>query len=228
MDKEETGNNNGKWKDYLIVALLILLLLLTGGTAWYAYSAKNQKHGTVTQKEEGRTVVVSDDSTIRELKRQNRELYDSIRKLNDVEYAVKYRYRNVYSTDTVILHDTIVLNGDVKSFSYTGMKGDTFSYSLKIGAEREPYWYDIDFSVSDEFTITNEKVGGVNRTTISSRNGGDIEDPQTYNAKQKRNIFKNIAFGPTVGVGYDPIHNNIGMTIGVSVTYDVFGKLKEK
>lgn len=226
------GNNARDWRNYVIAALAvvvgILILLNMKGCS--------SDGGKVIGKDDnGQTVVITDDQTEREFKKRERELYDTIKamgiKISDLEYALQIAYRMKYDGDTVYIvkkeTDTVFVGMDVKTFAYEGGKEDSVSYKLTIGSVAEPDWYKVDFTVNDKIFVANEHNDGKNTTTVVTGNGGEITDIEAYNKKKDR-FWKNVCVGPSIGIGYDPANNKFGPSIGISVSYDVFGKLKNR
>ena len=173
------------------------------------------------------------DTQFKELKKNNRVLYDSLKEYKDqIGYLIQFKYDKEYSSGIVhIKHDsprdTNCQNNPIeaKTFEYTSEPNDTFQYKLKINAEREPNWYSLNAKFSDKFTIVNkEDENGFNHITIGSNTSGDISDVTVFKKKkEKRGFWKRFAFGPGVTAGYDPINKNFGVVIGATVSYDLSG-----
>lgn len=229
---DASTNNGVNWKNCFIAVLLAiiagLLLLNLRGCEGGGGAIKGEDG-------DGKTIVINDDETVRQLKKNEQELYDALKqrdlRISDLEYALRVEYGRKSNFDTVFIvktvHDTVLGGLDVKTFSYNGGDKDSVRYSLSIGSVAEPDWYKLDFEVNDNIIIANEENGESNKTTVFTTNGGDIVDVDTYNKKKGR-FWKNVCVGPSIGIGYDFANNKFGPSVGISVSYDVFGKLKDK
>jgi hypothetical protein len=176
------------------------------------------------------------EGQIKDLKKQNKELYDSIKASKDkISYLVQFNATHSYSTGRVYIekevHDTIyqdvLVNEELeaKTFEYSNEKNDTMNYTLKVNSEKEPNWYELDFSVSNQYTIINKDYGdGLNHISIDGGQTTDISDVTVFKKKEKKSPFRKFAIGPTVSYGYDVQHGRFGPTVGVGVTYNIFGK----
>lgn len=198
----------------LVIAALCLLLHNAYGEKERIYE-EGYKDGTY--------VVVKADETIKQLKKENKELYDSIKTYKDnVKFVTQFKYKKAYVTDTVYVSKND--NDKVETFTYSNKnQNDSLNYNLSIGSITEPSWYKLDISVGDKFTIINKKANdNNNQTIISSGNGGLIEDVTAFNKKEKKRIWNNFSTGPTIGVGYGTIGHSFDIYVGVGVTYKVW------
>lgn len=156
------------------------------------------------------------------LKNENKALYDSLKKYKDqIDYLVKFKVKNDYSTGTVYTSsedaDTTV---ESHTFEYTNEPNDTMRYKLKINSEKEPNWYSLDITTNNEYTIINKSYDdGTNHITIDGN--GEVSDVTVFKRKEKRGFWNRFSIGPGVTVGYDPINNRFGTTVGVSVSFDL-------
>lgn len=221
-----------------VAALLITLLL--AAVAMY-YDAKiSRETNIIEQKMEGNIEVINKDKNLNDLKRENRELYDSLEMYKEkLDYAIQFSYTKKYNTDTVWITKTkkvytpveiekikeeVRNDSTVMTYEYENDKNDSINYKLKIGSTAEPKWYALDMQVSDKFTIVNKKDGNVNTTNIESGNKGEITNVTVFNKKEKTRVMNKIAIGPSISFGYDFAHKKLAPTIGISVTYNLFGK----
>lgn len=175
-----------------------------------------------------------------DLKRENRELYDSLKKYKDkIDYLVQFKYDKSYNTEKVIIKTkevkvpVYVKNGngefiekieEPKTFEYENGANDSIEYKLKINSTREPNWYSLNVKVHDKITMVNKDEGnGVNHLTINTDNQAQVSDVTTFKRKENKNIFNKIAIGPSVYYGYDIKNKQIGYGVGITVTYNIFG-----
>lgn len=155
------------------------------------------------------------------LKKENKALYDSLKKYKDeITYLIKFKVKNEYSTGVV--HTGEEENDSVESqtFEYTNEPNDTMRYNLKINAEKQPNWYSIDITTNSEYTIVNKTYeNGQNHATIEG--DGEISDVTIFKKKEKRKFWDRFSIGPGVTAGYDPINNRMGLTVGVTASFDL-------
>lgn len=221
------------------VAALLLTLLLAA-VAMYYDAKVTREADLIEQKMEGNLEVTNKDKDLKDLKKENRELYDSLEMYKEkLDYVIQFSYSKNYKTDTVWLTKTKKIYTPVEiekykeevrndttitTYVYENDKNDSINYRLAIGSQTEPKWYSLDMQVSDKFTIVNKKDGEMNTTNIESGNKGEVTNVTVFNKKQKTRIMNKIAIGPSISFGYDFANKRMAPTVGVSVTYNIFGK----
>ena len=166
------------------------------------------------------------------LKKQNRELYDSLKKYKDqIDYIVQFTHKQEYHTGVVTtkpnikdstVYDTIPFTVPpiAKTYEYKSEEADTFQYKLNVNSFTEPLWYSLDVKTKNTFTIVNKEENGTNHITIEPGSGGEITDVTAFKNK-KTTFWKRFAVGPSVTAGYDVVNNNFGIMVGGSVTFDL-------
>jgi len=196
----------------LAISVLGILLYNTHNAAERAYE-EGYKNGTY--------VIEKADETINNLKKENKELYDSIKSYKDkVTFVTQFKYKKIYITDTVYVNKPQP-NDTVKTFVYQNKKeNDSLNYKLSIGSIAEPNWYKLDMTVGDKFTIINKKDGDTNQTIIDSGNNGLIEEVTVINKKQN-SFWKRFGYGPNFGFGYGLVKKEFDFYVGFGVTYDL-------
>lgn len=165
------------------------------------------------------------DAEFSKLKKENEELYDSLKKSRDIiDYLVQFDYEKSYSSGKVetsskkdnasasISHDYV----------YNSEPNDSFEYKLTINSEKEPNYYQLDTKFKQRFTIVNEHDNGMNHTTIKEDGKGDISNVTVFHKKNKKKFIDRFAVGPSITVGYDPLNKNMGCMVGVSLTFNIF------
>ena len=168
------------------------------------------------------------------LKKENKELYDSLKKYKDqIDYLVQFTYHNEYSTGQVNTpkgDTTTVPSPEAKTYTYEGELKDTFKYKLDVNSDIEPNWYALNASIKETFTIVNKQDpdGGANHITIGSSNGGTIDNTTVFKREDKVKFKDRIAIGPSITTGYDPFYKRPTAIIGVSVTFDMTKWKKKK
>jgi hypothetical protein len=170
------------------------------------------------------------DTEISNLKKKNKELYDSLQANRDkVSYLLQFKYQKEYTTGVVHVKDknqasteqTTIPTIEEKdsTYTYSSVPNDTMMYKLQVNSSREPNWYSLNVKMSDRFTIVNKSDdNGLNVITIDPQNNGSISDVTTFKKKQKKTFFQHFHVGPSVTAGYDPINKQWGVMIGVGVT----------
>ena len=216
-----------------IIALLIVLII--GLVAYFNYKL-NEKQKKIDEIEYTDTTGTYHkqyyEKKFKELKKENRELYDSLKQYKDkIDYIVQFYHEKEYNTGQVttkpniidsVVYDTIpvTIPQIAKTYEYLSEPNDTFQYKLNVNSFTEPNWYSIQAKVKNKFTIVNKEENGVNHITIEPGNGGTITDPTVF--KKKKNTFWNrFTVGPGVTVGYDPINKQWGASIGLTGAYKI-------
>lgn len=170
---------------------------------------------------------IYDSQSIDALKKENEALYDSIKKLKDVEQVIEAKYKAKYESGIVKASKDSVRIVYVETpdttfrdsvYSYTS-NTDTVSYKLDIAA-KDVRWHRLYFSLNDKFTIVTKENDGRVETNIKT-DMGDVVSPTLWHRKN-RTWKDRISIGPQVGVGYDVWNRNVGLYVGVGVTFDLW------
>ena len=166
------------------------------------------------------------EKTIKELKKENKELYDSlVSKNKNIDYLLSFKAKKKYKIDTVFIQapDTTKVN---KTYEYKSQPNDTLTYELKINSSSMPNWYHLKMTTSEKFMIVNKEYdNGMNQVTIGGNNGNggtEISDVTVFNQKKKKKLKDRFIIGPSVTAGYDVVNNKVGITAGVGVTIDLW------
>lgn len=163
------------------------------------------------------------DKEFSDLKKENKTLYDSLKKCKDkIDYLLEFKYEKSYSISKVET-STNESALEAKTFTYESEQNDTFEYKLRINADKEPYWYDLQAKVKDKVTIVNMKTenSDVNQLSIRTDSKADIGDVTTFNKKQKESFLKHFKVAPSATFGYDVINNKIGLVVGVGLQIEI-------
>ena len=173
------------------------------------------------------------EKEINSLKKDNRELYDSIKDYkNQVSWLVQFKYEKEYDTGVVNVKpkadDSLssAPKPEVKEYTYKSELNDTMNYNLTVGSEKELAWYRLKVTLSDKFTIINRENGELNDVTIGGEHQGNITDVTVFTKKKKQSIFSRFAIGPSIGYSYDFKSKSFGPTLSISLTYNL-AKTKE-
>ena len=171
--------------------------------------------------------------TFKELKKENKELYDSLKQYKDkIDFIVQFTHEKNYQTGKVetkpnvvdsVIYDTIKVSETLmaKTYEYNSEPNDTFQYKLNINSYTEPNWYSLNARTKNKFTIVNKEEDGINHITIGSNNNGNISNVTVFNKKEKRKFLSRFSVGPSVTAGYDIVNKQWGIMAGASVTFDL-------
>ena len=207
---------------------LIAMLVIQGVN--YQQTKKDLVTGAEYNKE-NTYVRIYESQRLDKLKRENRELYDSIKKLNDVESGMVIKFREHYVTDTIMVdkfvvqRDTIRVVADnnkvyesvVSIYHYT-QNNDTVNLDIDIKA-KELQWCKADFTISDQFMIINREKDGVNQTLINHSDNATIESTTMWHRKDTKKWYQRFTISPQIGVGYGMINRKVDTYVGVGVGY---------
>lgn len=179
--------------------------------------------------------VIYSEGNFSTLKKENRELYDSLKKYKkQIDFLTSFEYQKEYKTEKVIVNNSnpkqILYTKDTEgnyqeytkatTYEYKNTPNDSIEYKLKINSYTEPNWYSLDVKMHDKITIVDkDNKNGTHTLDIGTKNKATITNATVY--KKKRSFWNRFSVGPSVSVGYDPFHKNLGMTIGVGMTFDL-------
>jgi len=230
-------NNNKKTIKYCFLILFAFFVVLFG---YYKYTNhwKAQKIEYVDST--GTYHKQYNEGDFNELKKENKELYDSLKKYKDkIDFLTQFNYDKSYNSGKVVVKTKEVQTPtyvkdkdgkyvekveDAKTYEYENEPNDSFNYKLQINSTREPNWYSLNVKLHDKITIVNKDEGnGVNHLTIKTDNKADISNVTTFKKKEKKNIFNKIAIAPGVFYGYDFKSKQMGYGVGITIGYNIFG-----
>ena len=207
-----------KEKVFLIIQWLIILLLAIACLFLWRSSKENHKNlvqeELTFQKNENQTVNISNDKELSDLKKENKELYDSIKKLSDVSGAVQIKYIIKRDIDTVFIDNNYISKDSVYHYSQTS---DTINYNLDIKG-KDIQWFKLGFSIQDSLMLVTRSYNGQNETTISHGTNTSITDVTVFMPKKKffQKIKENTYFGVGIGAGYGIINKKADIYIGIN------------
>lgn len=216
--------------------VVLTLFLITCGLLWFANKQYQSSQKLIEEVEYYDSLnnynKIYYSKAFSALKKENKELYDSLKKCKDkLDYVIQFTHEKDYNTGKknskpiVIhdsIHDTITIKEPLvsKTYQYTSEPNDTFQYKLNVNSYTEPNWYSIQAKVKNKFTIVNKEDNGTNHITIGANNGGMITNPTVFK-KEKKGLLKRVNFGPGVVAGYDPLNKNFGLMIGVTASLNL-------
>lgn len=167
---------------------------------------------------------VYDSQEINRLRKENKQLYDSIKHLKDVELVAEVKYKYIYKTDTCYIDTTKEKDlpkeiQEIPDSTYSiEHKTDSISYNLLINAKHLK-WYKLDFKVEDSFVLINREKDGQNEFIVNPGLGGTTITDVTVAHRKDDSFWDRFEVGPSVTFGYDFVNRNIGCTIGVGIMF---------
>lgn len=208
-------------KQKIIQILQWLMIILLAISCFYFWRSSNDSEGNLIKdeitfdKNEKQTVNISNDKTLGELKKKNKELYDSIRKLTDVKEAIQVKYVIERDIDTVYIDNTYI---PLDSIYHYAQNSDTINYNLDIKG-KDVEWFKLDFSIQDSLMLVTRSLNGQNETTISHTTNTSIKDVTVFVPKKKfsQKVKENTYFGVGVGAGYGVFNKKPDIYIGINV-----------
>ena len=196
------------------------MIILLAIFCFYFWRSKNDSHGNLIKEEitfdknEKQTGNISNDKTLYELKKKNKELYDSIRKLTDVKEAIQIKYVIERDIDTVYIDNTYI---PIDSIYHYTQNSDTINYNLDIKG-KDVKWFKLNFSIQDSLMLVTRSANGQNETTISHTTNTSIKDVTVFVPKKKfsQKVKENVYFGVGVGAGYGFFNKKPDIYIGIN------------
>ena len=217
--------------------IVLALFLVTCGLIWFSSRQYESSKKLIEEVEYYDSLnnynKVYYSKTFKELKKENKELYDSLKQYKDkIDFIVQFTHEKNYQTGKVetkpnivdsVIYDTIKVNETLmaKTYEYNSEPNDTFQYKLNINSYTEPNWYSLNVRTKNKFTIVNKEEDGINHITIGSNDNGNISNVTVFNKKEKRKFLSRFSVGPSVTAGYDIVNKQWGIMAGASVTFDL-------
>lgn len=214
---------------WILIVGLIVMLLIQGCN----YQRAQRDLVTAAEYNKENTYIrIYESQKLDKLKRENRELYDSISKLKDVESGMIIKFHEHYNTDTIkvekfkIERDTIRVtqNGNtyemVDSVYHYAHNNDTVNLNIDVKA-KQLEWVNADFTINDKFVIVNREKNGVNETIINHSGNTTIDETAMWHRKENKKWYQRFSVGPQVGIGYGVFNKKPDAYIGVGVTYKI-------
>lgn len=209
--------------------VVLTLFLITCGLLWFANRQYQSSQRLIEEVEYYDSLnnynKIYYSKAFKALKKENEELYDSLRKYKDkLDYVIQFSHEKNYNigkknSKPIIVHDSIHDTITVKeplvsrTYQYTSEPNDTFQYKLNVNSYTEPNWYSMQAKVKNKFTIVNKEDNGMNHVTIGSGNGGNISDVTVWK-KDKETFWNKFNIGLGITAGFDPINRQFGVMVG--------------
>lgn len=194
------------------------IILLSAACVYFWWQAKVSKQNLIDEinfhKNDTQYVNISNDKSLKELKKINEELYDSIKHLNNVKEAIQIKYVTKYQTDTVNIEKYYIAKDSLYRYS---QQTDTISYDLAIKG-KDVEWFNLGFSLHDSLMIVTRSNNGQNETTITHGNNTTIEEFTVYVPKKTfgQKLKEHLYWGVGVGAGYGFINKKPDIYVGIN------------
>lgn len=201
----------------LIVGLLAMLIV-------QGINFRQAKKDLVTSEEYNKNntyVRIYESQKLSSLKKENKELYDSIKNLQNVESGMVIKFKEKYVTDTITVDKFIVKLDSLSkdSIYHYVQNNDTVNLKVDIKA-RDLKWCKTDITIHDKFMIINREKNGVNQTSINHSSNTEIEGTTMWHKKTNKKWYQKFVLSPQVGVGYGIFNKKPDVFVGVGVGYD--------
>lgn len=164
---------------------------------------------------------IYDSQTLENLKKENRELYDSIKNLQNVKQAIQVKWKYKYITKEIPSEEFNVKEDSI--YEYV-QQTDTVDCIMRIKA-KDLVWAQANVTVKDGFTIVSTKLADdKNRIDIFHGGSTTIDGVNAFSPKEKgfTKFVKRFSVGPTFGVGYGLQHKQVDVFVGGAVTYRIW------
>ena len=213
MPMETTKNN----KKQTILLRLALLFVLAGACFVVFVGNRQIKHDREIAKEET-YIKIYESQAIEKLKKENRELYDSLQVVSDKKpesaLVVKWKYK--YLTDTIYVDK---FEQDEDSVYHYVTDNDTIRTEIDVAA-RELAWMRVQHTFNSRFMIIN-RIGdnGTVETTINHAPNIEIQGVAAWH--NKKSWKDRLFIGPSIQTGYDPIRKKATISVGISAGYNL-------
>ena len=214
---------------WLLIIGLIVMLVMQG----IAYQHAQRDLVTAAEYNKENTYVrIYESQKLNKLKRENKELYDSISKLKDVESGMIIKFREHYNTDTITVDRFIVkrdtvrqivnneINETIDSVYHYAQDNDTVKLDIDVKANQLK-WITADFTINDKFVIINREKDGVNETIINHSGNTTIDETAMWHRKENKKWYQRFSVGPQVGVGYGFFNKKPDVYVGVGIGYQI-------
>ena len=200
------------------VLMRLGLLFLLAASCFVVFMGNKQiKHDREIVKEE-QYIKIYESQAIEKLKKQNRELYDSLMVVSDKkpESAIVVKWKYKYFTDTIYAEKFVQ---DEDSIYHYVNDNDTIRTEIDVAA-RELAWLKIQSTFNSKFMIIN-RIGQNNTVETTINHDPNIEITQMDAWHAKKSWKDRLFLGPSVNAGYDPAQKKFTWSVGVSVGYDL-------
>lgn len=192
---------------WVLIGILCIMLILS-----YNKSKHIEQTSEVIKTETTYTKIY-ESQKLAALEKENKELYDSIKHIKNVESAVQIKYVYRLKTDTITVERFTVQDDSIYEYD---TDNDTIHTNIKIKAA-DLKWCNVNTTINDTFTIITSKEYDRVYTQVSHSPNVDVVDMDTW--RKKEGWKEHIYHGPSIGVGYGIFSNKPDLYIGYSIGY---------
>lgn len=198
------------------VCIVFLIIVCTGGLL---FNKQNNFVKKADYQKEQTYVKIYESQNIESLKKENKELYDSIKNLQNVESAIQIKYIYRYKTDTIKVKEFVYNTTD--SIYHYENDNDTISCQIDVKAQNLE-WVQSQITVNDKFTIINREKDGQNQTFIDHGQNSEITHVDAWHRiEDKDKWYKRFHIGIQLGVGYGIIYKKPDVFVGFGINYNI-------
>lgn len=203
------------WKKIIDIVQWVLIVLLIG-VACFIYFGKKQHVDEKIQQTEESYVKIYESQKMAALEKENKQLYDSIKNLQNVESVVEIKYIYKTTTDTITVEKFTQKEDSVWTVE---VDNDTVKTNIEIKAN-ELKWCNVSTEINDKFTLITQSDEDTNEVITEVKHSPNVEIQETTMWHKKKKWTDNFHHGPSVTAGYDVINKRFGMVVGYSIIYE--------
>lgn len=212
---------------------IVFLGVICSVQFFYYKDTKNDFIKQVEYNKNNTYVRIYESKKLKELKKENKELYDSIKHLKNVESAMLIHFKKHYKTDTLkvtnftVKHDTVYKVSDENKllaitdtiYNYK-QSNDSVKLNIDIKAQKL-IWCKVDLTLNDKLMLINREKDGLVETSINHSNSTEIIKTSMWHKKTDMKWYQRFVVGPHIGVGYGLFNNRPDFYIGVGIGYKI-------
>lgn len=198
-----------------VIQWILIIVLSVFCICMFFSKEENIKKQDVVIQNDDTYIKTYESKKLKELEKENKVLYDSIKNLKNLESAIEIKYEYKFNTDTIYVPYSGISKDSIYNYTYDN---DTLKYSLSIKA-KELKWHKANFELHDKFTIVNTEDNGKVATIIGHSPNTEIIDVTTWHNKNR--FVDNIYYGPSISVGYGLFNNKPDIFVGFSVGWNL-------
>lgn len=202
---------------YHLLIILTILSITSTLYIYFLYTSEKDSIVALTEKlsyynDSLHTYVnMYPSSSFESLKKENEQLYNELKEKDELIEAIKFTYKYNFDSTEKVIGDSI----QTDSLYHISVQNDTIGYDLKVWASNF-YKYRLLFNLTNDFTISRQKFGDINKTEIVSQLPGTIENVTNWT---KKDVKKKFVVGPSVGFGYGFLNKNFDIFVGGTITW---------
>lgn len=204
-----------KWKHIIDIIQWILIIGLLF-VACFIYFGKCNRENVKIQQSEEKYVQIYESQKIAALEKQNKELYDSIKNLKNVESAIEIKYVYKTKTDTITVEKFTQKEDSIWTVE---VDNDTVKTNIEIKAN-DLKWCNVTTEINDTFKIVTQHNEDTNEVITEIEHSPNVEITGMDAWHKKKKWTEHFHHGPSITAGYDIINQRFGMMIGYSIIFE--------